>query len=382
MTTETNDSVQYLKEELEQTKKTLHAFLEASSDGYWDWYIQDDYQYMSPRFWEILGYDYKGKKHHPSEWKKTILDEDLEKVMANYDTHVKTKGKHPYYLEVRFWHKDGSIVELICRGKVVEWTEDNEPIRMIGTHTDITEIKKSNQALLSASKFKALGEMAASIAHEINNPLAVISLHAQKMKILIRKNTITNDSILEFSDTINKTVLRITKIIKGLRSLSRSGDNDPFEYATLSEIIEDTLSICEEKLKNNEINLVIDNPDKSLSISCRKVQISQVLLNLINNSVDAIEALDEKWVTINIYQTKTHAIIAITDSGLGIPPDIAEKITLPFYSTKPTVQGMGIGLSISKAILDEHNASITYDSNSPNTKFVVEIPMNFKQDLN
>jgi PAS domain S-box-containing protein len=124
------------------------TFINASSDGYWDWYISDDYEYMSPRFWEILGIDYKTKTHHPSEWQELIFPDDLEMALKNFNKHVKTKGKHPYNQEVRYLHSNGSTVYILCRGKVVEWNEDGSPHRMIGTHTDITELKRKDFELI------------------------------------------------------------------------------------------------------------------------------------------------------------------------------------------------------------------------------------------
>ena len=123
------------------------AFVNASYDGYWDWYIQDDYEYMSPRFWQILGFDHTEKKHHPSEWMGLIFKEDLTSTLENFDKHVATRGEHPFYQEVRYQHKDGSTVYIICRGQVIKWSEVGEPIRMIGAHTDITEQKKIEAAL-------------------------------------------------------------------------------------------------------------------------------------------------------------------------------------------------------------------------------------------
>jgi PAS domain S-box-containing protein len=128
------------------------AFVNASYDGYWDWYIQDDYEYMSPRFWDILGFRPEEKKHHPSEWQALIFEEDLPHTLENFDKHIATKGKHPFNQEVRYRHKDGSTVYIICRGQVVEWSEAGEPLRMIGAHTDITSLKETEEALKKAEE--------------------------------------------------------------------------------------------------------------------------------------------------------------------------------------------------------------------------------------
>lgn len=88
-------------------EQDVNTYIEAASDGYWDWHIKEDYEYMSPRFWQILGYDPKEKKHHPSEWQKLIFPEDLEKVLTNFECHLATQGQHPFEQEVRYRHKKG-----------------------------------------------------------------------------------------------------------------------------------------------------------------------------------------------------------------------------------------------------------------------------------
>ncbi len=133
------------------------AFIDNSYDGYWDWLIVEDYEYMSPRFWEMLGIDYRTKIHHPKEWHDIIFKEDLQVCLDNFDKHVSSQGKYPYWQEVRYRHADGSTITVLCRGQVIKWDLDGRPLRMIGTHTDITalrkaeaSLKKSNEARLNA----------------------------------------------------------------------------------------------------------------------------------------------------------------------------------------------------------------------------------------
>lgn len=133
--------------ELAMTELANKSFIEASYDGFWDWRINDHYEYMSPRFWEMLGYDAKEKKHHPSEWQKIISGDSLKLALSNFDKHVDTKGEFPYSQEVEFTHKDGYPVHILCRGKVIEWDKEGNPLRMVGTHTDITRLKEAELKL-------------------------------------------------------------------------------------------------------------------------------------------------------------------------------------------------------------------------------------------
>ncbi len=137
----------------------LDLIVSSTMDGYWDWYLKDDYEYMSPRFWEIFGFSPEEKRHHPSEWQKLIHEDDLQIALKNFELHVKTKGEHPFYQEVRYRHKDGSEVWVVCKGKVVEWDKEGEPVRMVGTHTDITKEKQQQNSLrISNERYRLVTE--------------------------------------------------------------------------------------------------------------------------------------------------------------------------------------------------------------------------------
>ncbi|MFA7219130.1 MAG: PAS domain-containing protein [Synergistaceae bacterium] len=124
--------------------KAIIEIDQLGEDGWWDWHIQEDYEYMSPRFWECLGYE-PSMENHPSAWQSLMFPEDLQKTTDNFNKHCATKGEHPFYQEVRYKHRDGHTVYIICRGKVIEWDENEKPVRMIGTHTDITNLKIEQQ---------------------------------------------------------------------------------------------------------------------------------------------------------------------------------------------------------------------------------------------
>jgi PAS domain S-box-containing protein len=121
-------------------------------DGWWDWHIQEDYEYMSPRFWELLGYNPEEMPNHPSAWKEKIFIEDLEISIKNFNKHCETHGKYPYKQEVRYRHKDGSTIYVICKGRVIEWDDNGNAIRMVGTHTNITKLKEQEQKIQKMSK--------------------------------------------------------------------------------------------------------------------------------------------------------------------------------------------------------------------------------------
>lgn len=139
-----NGTFQDISKQMEK-ERDLQLVLSNITEGFFDWHLISEYEYLSPRFWEILGYDPKTKKHHPSEWQKLIHPKDEEQALLNFDQHVKSKGEHPFLNDIRYMHANGSYVWIRCQGKVIEWSESGKPIRMVGTYTDIHLDKILNQ---------------------------------------------------------------------------------------------------------------------------------------------------------------------------------------------------------------------------------------------
>ncbi|MEW7008604.1 PAS domain-containing protein [Lentilitoribacter sp. EG35] len=131
-------------------------FIEQSHDGFWDWYINESYIYISPRFWNMLGYDGKKNGLNPAEIIPYAFNEDYSEARNRLIKHFRSNGEVPFAHELRLYHKDGSIVHALCRGTVVEWDENGRATRMVGTHTDITTQKKLQRHLQDALGFQQL----------------------------------------------------------------------------------------------------------------------------------------------------------------------------------------------------------------------------------
>lgn len=167
-------------------------------------------------------------------------------------------------------------------------------------------------------------------------------------------------------DIIVKTTDRIGKIIQGLRSFSRNAETDPFHLIQSDELIQTALNLCSERFQRSGIGVHIEGKEH-FSTEGREAQLVQVLVNLLNNSYDAIQNLNEKWIRI---ETSTN-VIKVIDSGRGIPKGVAEKLMQPFYTTKEVGKGTGLGLSISRGIMNKHGGELSLDTLHPNTCFVL-----------
>ncbi len=240
------------------------------------------------------------------------------------------------------------------------------------------ELMDQKKMVVYSAQLNALGEMASGIAHEINTPLTIISYLTEDISEKIQHPQVDTQAILKDIQKVQATVDRISKIVKGFKTLSRKSDDDPMLKTSLQSIIEDSTEVCKSKCYYKGIRLEIIQA-QDLQVMCRPGQISQVLINLINNSIDAIEFLPEKWIQISYQQIESWAEIAVMDSGKGIPVDAQEKLMQPFFTTKPVGQGTGLGLSISRSIVEEHKGLLVYEANHPHTKFVLRLPL-FKQE--
>lgn len=277
--------------------------------------------------------------------------------------------------------------------RVLDWQGERV---LIFTLHDITELKSAQEDLekkvrertaelqiaqmkmMSSSKMQALGEMAGGVAHEINNPLAIINQHAYLLKEMLASDNFDKKIVIDISHKIELTVHRISRIIKGLRAFAREGEGDPFVMNSINSIIEDTLELCREKFRFHGIDLRVSLAP-NVEVQCSATQVSQVFLNLLANANDAVAEIPardglKKWVAIEMVEDGDDVSIAVSDCGAGIVEENREKIFEPFFTTKAVGKGTGLGLSISKGIIEGHHGSLMLDTSAPNTRFVVVLP--------
>ncbi|MFY7992536.1 MAG: ATP-binding protein [Bacteriovoracaceae bacterium] len=251
---------------------------------------------------------------------------------------------------------------------------------------ELVEMRKDLEAQQAkahySAKLASLGEMAASIAHEINNPLAIIQGSAEQLMRGYEKESITKERQEQSVKKIIGTTERISKIVRSLKTLSRNGDKDPFKDFYLKDVIDDCLEITRQNLQEKKIKLIVTPIIPDLKIFGQQVQISQVLMNLINNAYHAIEnSPDEKWIRIELNKYDHYIELHISDSGAGIPEVIREKIMEPFFTTKDVGKGTGLGLSISKAIIENHGGTLKLDEEAKNTTFTITLPVSVKDKI-
>ncbi len=239
--------------------------------------------------------------------------------------------------------------------------------------TLLSQRDMDQSSLANASKLSSLGEMAGGIAHEINNPLMVITGKAGTLRRRLEQNRLEKEFGIQELTKIEATVARIGKIIQGLRSFARNSEQDPPAAIDLCAVVNETLELCRERFKASAVDLQVDL-QQSIVVLGRAAQLSQVLMNLLNNGFDAIQLLPEKWIRLKAEDLEDRVRITVTDSGKGIPVNIIDKIMQPFFTTKEVGKGTGLGLSISKGIIESHKGTFAYQLAGGHTQFVITLP--------
>ena len=311
----------------------LVQLTDLTSDGVWEWFPPLNFEYMSQRYWDILGYDQKEMHEKPNAWMGLIHPDDLKRVLKMNDDHLESKGGVPYHATVRYTHKNGSEVFVLCRGSIVDWLPDGTPWRMLGTHTDVTDIVKK-YAVEARSVFIA------RMSHEIRSPICTILNECE----LLQKEAQTG--------VIKKTCQQLISLTDDILSLGDSKSN-ALKLEQREVNLQTLLSQCNKRhrlaAKKKGIRVRLSTGDLPDIVLVDEVRFNQILDNLLNN---AIKYSDSGVITIDVeYEPGDHMCeVRVQDQGQGIPAAMYAKVFEEFVQGDKTMQGAGIGLTLTKTL--------------------------------
>lgn len=217
------------------------------------------------------------------------------------------------------------------------------------------------------SKFSALGVMSSGVAHEVNNPLMVVKGKATLLLRRLEKQENPDPILIKDIQTIERTADRIAKIVKGLQVFSRDSAKEPMTLVNSKTIVESALDLVSEKFTQDSVAIIV-LAHRHFQVKGLETQLVQVLVNLLTNARDAVFNLEKRWIRVEI----DNRAITVTDSGSGIPDEVATRIMQPFFTTKEIGKGTGLGLSISRGIMNQHRGDLILDRSSPHTKFIMQ----------
>ena len=256
----------------------------------------------------------------------------------------------------------GAAGEIVCVSLDIDEQERNEKI-----------IQEQQEKIIHTKHLAEVGELLGGVAHEINNPLQAIVTTIEALSRKLTDGSLPLEEGQKYFERLKKYTYRIQKIVAGLKNQVRQGDRDPFELFNVAEVIDEAVLILGHKLKDKSIDVKIDVP-QDITILGRSIQIGQIVLNLVNNSIEAIETLPEKWIRISAIKSDSIIGLRVMDSGPGIPDEILDKIMQPFFTTKGVGVGTGMGLSIFDKIAKEHGGNLKVIKTFPNTCFELSLP--------
>lgn len=270
----------------------------------------------------------------------------------------------------------------ISTKKTVFTINDNENY-LVGIIRDLTELKKIQNSLIEQSQFASLGQMASELAHEVNNPLMIVQARAQMLQehILNEQGLKEKERILQDLASIEINSQRIAKIIKTLNLLTQHDPSEQMKLVSLLKLVDEAYETCKDKFIKNGFDILIiidENIDYNYFVSVNELELIQLFVNLLNNSFDALKETQKPskkisrkklWAKIMISLKGESFRIDVIDSGQKIPESISKKMMDPFYSTKGTGQGIGLGLTLAKEKIQKFGGEFYYDKKSKYTKF-------------
>jgi PAS domain S-box-containing protein len=264
----------------------------------------------------------------------------------------------------------------------------------LSVHTDITERKQAEEEkrqmeshLRQQQKLESIGTLASGVAHEINNPIMGIMNYAT---LISERLDPSQSQLREFADEIGHETERVATIVRNLLTFARQ-EKQSHSPARITDIVDGTLSLIQTIIKRDQITLELDVPDDLPEIKCRSQQIQQVLMNLLTNARDALNARYLEYdpdkiisMSVRLFEKEGRRWLRTTieDHGVGIPVEIRERIFDPFYTTKDRATGTGLGLSISLGIVQDHHGELTFESEKDQpTRFYLDLPVDNGWDL-
>ena len=328
-------------------ESNLVYLTDITSDGVWEWFPETGHEYMSERFWSILGYDQKDMDESPSSWMGLLNPNDKIMISKMYDDHLKSRGKSPYIAQARYTRSDGEEVIVLCRGSVVEWMPTGKPWRLLGTHTDITDIVKKDSV---EAKTKFISRM----SHEIRSPLCTI----------LNECEILGDSLK--TKVIRDTCKQLVSITDDILSIDTLKSNS-LKLNCTCEDLSGALAMCvkrhrvEAKKKNIRLRTIIDEIPDAVIMDLGKF--NQVIDNLVGNS---LKYSDKGTILIGVeYEEDTcMCSIRVSDEGIGIDPSFHLDAFEELVQGDSTMIGVGIGLTLCRRLAQLMCGNVTIEKSA------------------
>lgn len=363
---------------LETENNTIKKVLELNTDGWWDWNIlKREECYFSPTFKKLFGYEANELPNTSETWLDLVHPDDCEATVKSFERHLEVGGERPYYQQVRYRHRNGSIVHIICKGAAFKG-KSGKYERMIGVHFDITkeikleeDLKRINKNL--SAKNEEMEQFVYTVSHDLKSPIVTSMSFLNFLKEDLAANRLSDaqDSLLE----LECALIKMRSLIKDILEISRVGIvKVEFVNVNLDDIVAGAIEAFKVTEDEKRFKFIID---KNLGVICGDYQkIVTALNNLISNAIKYSHPDRDLVVRISSEKHENHLSLCVEDNGVGIDKRYHKRIFELFQRLDNTQEGTGVGLSIVAKIMDQHNGKVWVESEiSKGSKFWLSFPL-------
>jgi len=360
-------------EALRDRDEMLRIALEANGMGFWVWDLQHERVYWSDEMFRLAGREPGSIEPSYEAWIDLILEEDQARVVeARRQTCETGKGYHELY---RICWRDGSVHWIESQGKCLRDGE-GKVLRVVGVLADVTPRRRAEEAMLRAEKLAVAGRLAASVAHEINNPLEAVS----NLLFLITL-TDTTEQAKQHAQSALDQLMRVSMITQQTLKFHRQSGSP--STTRLSEVVATVKALFQARLAANEITVAIQMKTEQ-EVNCMPSEAQQIFANLMSNAIEATPRGGRMVVRLNPSRdwrdSSIHGMrVTFADSGTGVDRSTIKRMFEPFFTTK-TETGTGLGLWVVAQLVERHNGQICVYSRQrggqSGTVFSVFLPLN------
>jgi PAS domain S-box-containing protein len=338
-------------EQLRYRDDVLQVALRASGMGLWVWDLERDVVHRADDVYRMVGCEPGAFGSEPNEWLRFVHPEDIP---ALQEASVKAVAEGvDYHMQYRVCWPDGTLRWVDSLAKCQRDSE-GRLVRIVGVMADVTKRRHADEALLRAEKLAVAGRLAASVAHEINNPMEAVA----NLLYLITTADNLQEARGQAADALNE-LMRISLVAQSTLKFHR--ESGAPRVTLLSDVMDSVLTMFRGRLQNTAISVAMD-ASKELPITCMTSETHQIFANLIANAIESMQRKGKLCIRIHPSRDwRDRSVegmrVTIGDTGTGISPSIREQIFEPFFTTKPET-GTGLGLWVVAQLVERHKGSV------------------------
>jgi PAS domain S-box-containing protein len=365
------------EEKLRQSELSLRQMTETIPEMLWSASPDGAIDYCNGRFLDYTGFS--PDQVMSDGWMKLLHPDDVEPAVETWKSCVKSGA--PYRVEVRTFHAPGNTHRWCVTSALPLRDQEGRIVKWHGTVVDMHDWKQAQEELRNTQaelsrmmRVMTIGQLTASIAHEVNQPLSGIITNASTCLRMLKSDPPNIDGARE---TVQRTIRdgnRASEVVTRLRTLfgKKQIDVEPLD---LNEAAREVIALLSGELEQNNVILKHELSDRLPAVHGDRVQLQQVILNLLRNGLDAMETVNDRprQMLIRTETDGNHVTVSVQDSGVGFSPEIGKRLFEPLFTTKQ--EGMGIGLSVSRSIVEAHHGQLWADRNDgQGATFAFSIP--------